>query len=197
MFMRGQGGGGGMVQRFDHGSYRIWVLGAPGTCSGSSEGEGPLLSLLLSMQREKRGVRTALVLHPSLRRALGFCRLDIGRWLQLGFLPRVLCLSLPSMLSISFSKEPRVFLRVGGEGVFAVRPLGGGSIGTSWPSASLIIRQEPLAIWSSWKCPSRYTSGHWSLQHAHGQVNSPLSSLPEFLDCRPYVFVFVCVCACT
>ena len=46
----GYGGGWDSVQRFDHGSCRIWVLGAPGADSGSSGGECPSPLLLLFMR---------------------------------------------------------------------------------------------------------------------------------------------------
>lgn len=68
----GYGGGWDSVQRFDHGSGRTWVLGATGSNSGSSGGEGPSPSLVLSVQEAdlywgKSGVGTSLFFPQSMQ----------------------------------------------------------------------------------------------------------------------------------
>lgn len=76
------------------------------------------------------------ILPPSLCRAPGLCRPD---WAIPARLPSKTAVRLPpSLLAlfISRSKEPRVFLGVGGDGAFAVRMLMGGSTGTLWPPSS-------------------------------------------------------------
>lgn len=127
----GYGGGWDSVQRFDHGSGRTWVLGATGSNSGSSGGEGPSPSLVLSEQDAdlywgKSGVETSLFF-PRLCRALGFCR---PVWAIPAGPPSRSALPLSPRLPlfISLSREPRTFLGV--DGMCAMRMLVGGSIGT-------------------------------------------------------------------
>lgn len=136
----GYGGGWDSVQRFDHGSCRIWALGAPGAHSASSGGEGPPPSLSLLVQDTdlfwgKRGVRTSLILLPSLCRALGLCGLD---WALPAGPPSKSVIPLPpSLCSLHVPFQgAKNLLGVGGDRVFAVRMLVGGSIGPLWPSPS-------------------------------------------------------------
>lgn len=75
------------------------------------------------------------ILPPSLRRAPGFRRPD---WAIPAGLPSKTAVHLPPSLTlfISLSKEPRIFLGVGGDGAFAMRMLTGGSVGTLRPPSS-------------------------------------------------------------
>lgn len=132
----GYGGGWDSVQRFDHRSCRIWVLGAP----ESFRRRRPI-SLPFALRAggtlfwRKSGVGTTLILPPSLCRALGFCRPDFCGLFQLGLLPRVWCLfPSPWLASSPFPRSQTSSW--GWDGVFARRMLVGGSIGTLWPPPS-------------------------------------------------------------
>lgn len=111
----GYGGGWDSVQRFDHGSCRIWVLGAPGADSVSSGGEcpSPLLSLFV---REALFVEGEMwsgdISHPSPKfmQGLGVLRVRLLQTVPAG--PpskRVVPLSHPSAPFIFLSKEPSIF----------------------------------------------------------------------------------------
>lgn len=141
----GYGGGWDSVQRFDHGSCRIWVLGAPGADADSSGGEclSPFLSLF---------VREVLFFGGDVGwgHLSSFPQFYAGPWGFAGRLSRAIPAGPPSKSVglflhppprfapfISLSKEPSIFLGVGGDEVFARRMLGGGSTGTLWPPPSL------------------------------------------------------------
>ena len=138
----GYGGGWDSVQRFDHGSCRIWVLGAPGADSVSSGGECPS-PLLLVFVREALFVEGEMwcgdISHPSPKFMQGPGVLRVGLMQTVPAGPpskSVVSLSHPSAPFIFLSKEPSIFRGVGGDGVFARMLLVGWSIDTRWPPPS-------------------------------------------------------------
>lgn len=137
----GYGGGWDSVQRFDHGSVGSGCSGHWEPTQALPEEKACLppscprcRSQNFSWGRRGAGVGTSLTLSPSL------CRGFVARLLRVvpaGPASKPWASASSFALLLSPSEKPRIFLGVGGAGVFAVRVLVGGNAGTLRPPPSL------------------------------------------------------------